>query len=279
MSEFQYFEFQAIDKPLDEKAMRELRKITSRAEITPHSLINTYEWGDFKGNPLHLMEDYFDAHLHYTNWGTRRLMLRLPKKSFDPADAAPYRVLDCLEVHATEEHLIFEFETSQDEREEDYFDEGLLNSLIELRRDLMAGDLRCLYLGWLASLVDMNWDSPKTVEPPIPPNLRKLNRPLRLFIEFFGIDAKLLEIALEGGDAAPAVTASEVSPEAWLLQLPVKEKDAYLARVIQGDGATVQGELLHRFRKETAPPAKKGKKKATGGRTAGEIRDRFEKER
>lgn len=277
MSEFQYFEFQAIDKPLDEKAMRELRKITSRAEITPHALVNTYHWGDFKGNPLHLMEDYFDAHLHYTNWGTRRLMLRLPKKSFDPADAAPYRVRNALELHPTEEHLLFTFEITLDKADDDDFGGGLLNSLSELRRDLMAGDLRCLYLGWLATLLDAEWYDAKAVEPPLPPNLPKLNRPLRDFVRFFDIDAKLIEIALGGAEAAAPATPG-TTPEAWLVQLPAAEKDEYLSRVMNGDGATVQGELMHRFRKETTPTAKKGKKKVPAGRTAGEIRQRYETE-
>lgn len=277
MSEFQYFEFRAIDKPLDEKAMRELRKITSRAEITPHSLVNTYEWGEFKGNPLHLMEDHFDAHLHYTNGGTRGLMLRLPKKSFDPADAAPYRVRDALEIHPTEEHLVFAFEITLDGRDEDEFDEGLLNSLAELRRDLMAGDLRCLYLGWLAALLDAEWDDPKAVEPPLPPDLEKPSRPLRDFVRFFGIDARLIEIASGGAEAA-APAAPDATPEAWLLRLPAAEKDDYLSRVMKGDGAAVQGELTHRFRKETTPAVKKGKK-APAGRTAGEIRERYEKEK
>ena len=32
MSEYQYYEFRAIDKPLDKKAMAELRGITSRGD-------------------------------------------------------------------------------------------------------------------------------------------------------------------------------------------------------------------------------------------------------
>ena len=37
MSEYQYFEFQAIDHPLDEKEMAELRAISTRAVITATS--------------------------------------------------------------------------------------------------------------------------------------------------------------------------------------------------------------------------------------------------
>ena len=47
------------------------RKITSRAEITATSLTNEYHFGDFKGDPAKLMEQYFDAHLYFANWGSR----------------------------------------------------------------------------------------------------------------------------------------------------------------------------------------------------------------
>src|SRR5919201_5020257 len=98
MSEYQYYEFQAIDRPLDERAMAELRGITSRAEITPTSLVNVYHFGDFKGDPDRLMDKYFDAFLYVANWGTRRLMLRLPRGSLDLAAVKPYTVPDVLEA-------------------------------------------------------------------------------------------------------------------------------------------------------------------------------------
>ena len=50
MSEYQYYEFQAIDRPLTDKQMQELRKYSTRATITPTSFVNVYNWGSFKGN-------------------------------------------------------------------------------------------------------------------------------------------------------------------------------------------------------------------------------------
>ena len=50
MSEYQYYEFQAIDRPLTEKEMRELRAISTRANITPTSFTNHYDFGSFKGD-------------------------------------------------------------------------------------------------------------------------------------------------------------------------------------------------------------------------------------
>ncbi|HEX9419983.1 MAG TPA: hypothetical protein VGA81_13095 [Methylomirabilota bacterium] len=51
MSEYQYYEFHAIDRPLSERERRELRACSTRATITSTRLINHYEWGDLKGDP------------------------------------------------------------------------------------------------------------------------------------------------------------------------------------------------------------------------------------
>jgi hypothetical protein len=66
--------------------------------ITATSFVNEYHWGDFRGNPDALMERYFDAFLYLANWGTRRLMIRLPRGLLDlgvaeraTAPAAPRR--------------------------------------------------------------------------------------------------------------------------------------------------------------------------------------------
>jgi hypothetical protein len=83
MSEYQYYEFQAIDRPLSEAERQALRHLSTRARITATSFTNSYEWGDFKGDPAKLMERWFDLHLYLANWGSRRLMIRLPKRLVD----------------------------------------------------------------------------------------------------------------------------------------------------------------------------------------------------
>ena len=47
MSEYQYYEFRTIDRPLTQREMRELRAISTRAEISPTSFTNFYTFGDF----------------------------------------------------------------------------------------------------------------------------------------------------------------------------------------------------------------------------------------
>jgi hypothetical protein len=42
MSEYQYYEFLAIDRPLTEDEMKVLRALSTRAAITPVSFANEY---------------------------------------------------------------------------------------------------------------------------------------------------------------------------------------------------------------------------------------------
>ena len=90
MSEYQYYEFQAIDRPLTAKEMSELRSYSTRARITPTSFVNDYSFGSFKGNEDAWMEKYFDAYLYLANWGTHVLKLRLPSRLLDATMAKSY---------------------------------------------------------------------------------------------------------------------------------------------------------------------------------------------
>ena len=67
MSEYQYFEFQAIDRPLSQTDREALRDLSTRARITATSFTNSYEWGNFKGDPAKLVERWFDLHLYLAN--------------------------------------------------------------------------------------------------------------------------------------------------------------------------------------------------------------------
>jgi len=83
VSEYQYYDFRAIDRPLTKKEMAALRSISTRAAITTTSFTNHYEWGDLKANPSKLREKYFDAFVYVANWGTHEFYIRLPQESVD----------------------------------------------------------------------------------------------------------------------------------------------------------------------------------------------------
>jgi hypothetical protein len=148
MSEYQYYDFRAIDRALTRAEIAELRSISTRAAITSTSFTNHYEWGDLKADPLKLLEKYFDALLYVANWGTRELYLRLPQ------ELADYKVLramlpgEAAQGRKSGNSVIVAFEN---QFEDDDWDDGTewMGSLTSLRSDLLRGDLRCLYLGWL----------------------------------------------------------------------------------------------------------------------------------
>ena len=83
MSEYQYYEFLAVDRPLTAAEQAEVRQLSTRARITATSFTNEYHWGDFKGSADQMMQRFYDAHLYLANWGTHRIMLRLPRTLLD----------------------------------------------------------------------------------------------------------------------------------------------------------------------------------------------------
>ena len=106
MSEYQYYEFLALDRPLTAEQRAELRSISSRAEITATRFVNEYQWGDLKGDPRKMVEQYFDAFLYLANWGTRHVMFRLPHGVLDPEAAGHYCGTDTASLTETDRHLI-----------------------------------------------------------------------------------------------------------------------------------------------------------------------------
>jgi hypothetical protein len=266
MSEYQYYEFLALDQPLTPNEMQQLRAFSTRARITPTSFVNEYNWGDFRGNVNHFMERYFDAFVYFANWGTHVLQFRLPKAGLDVGLARRYRPCDYAHLRLAGEHIILKF-LSEDEEGGWVDDEGWMSSLAPLRADLMAGDLRCLYLGWL-QCVGCDEVEKEEVEPPVPPGLQDLTAPLRALVDFLRVDETLIEVAAE---ASPPLAAEHDSAEelrSWVQALHGPDKDSLLYRLTQESPVAVQREILRRFReaRRPQPPVPEA-----GGRTVGEL--------
>lgn len=130
VSEYQYYEFLAVDRPLDDSQMNELRALSTRARITATSFVNTYEWGDFRGDPRTLMEKYFDAFFYIANWETHRLMIRLPARLLDLNTAQRYCVADVAAAWADDDHLILDLVSEDDSGDWEDDGEGSLASII-----------------------------------------------------------------------------------------------------------------------------------------------------
>jgi hypothetical protein len=55
MSEYQYYEFLAIDRPLTADEKRRIGELSSRVKPTTNSASFTYSYGDFPGNEIEVL--------------------------------------------------------------------------------------------------------------------------------------------------------------------------------------------------------------------------------
>ncbi len=268
MSEYQYYEFQAIDRTLSEADQQALRALSTRARITGTSFTNAYEWGSFKGDPARLMETWFDLHLYLANWGSRRLMIRLPKRLVDRQllDAFLGEV-DCAKLRSAGQHLILDIDRDEVELPEWDDGSGWLAALAPLRAEVLAGDLRLFYMLWLTAVEE---DVFEDDEPEPMPGIGPLTGPLEAFAGFFGIDGDLVQAAAEQSAQTRPGVLSAGAVAGIIAALTDAEKTAMLSRLFDGD-PHVAMELRGKVRdlmaaKLDAPPLVP--------RTVGELRAR-----
>jgi hypothetical protein len=275
MSEYQYYEFLAVDRPLTAAEQAEVRQLSTRARITATSFTNEYHWGDFKGSPDQMMQRYYDVHLYLANWGTHRIMLRLPRTLLNPEIAGRYCVDGQVSISATCDYMILDL-TSEDEAGEWVEDaEDSLSAIVGIRSELAAGDLRPLYLAWLSGYGAWERDEDafgdedeEEVEPPVPAGLGSLTAAQRALADFLRLDSGLLEVAAEASPALPAVKDDARALATHIAKLPVREKDRLLVLVAEDQAARARMELLRGFRPD--PDDQRG----TGsGRTVAELLD------
>ncbi|MFJ7279558.1 hypothetical protein [Kitasatospora sp. NPDC098663] len=270
MSEYQYYEFLAIDRPLTSDEQEQLRSLSTRARITATSFTNEYEWGNFRGDPRRMVERYYDAHLHLTNWGTRQVILRLPKGQLPLQAVEPYRLDECVEAWTTKTHLVLDLRSEDESGDWQEGGEDSLGAIAGVRAELAAGDRRALYLAWLSAIgawalqEDDEEEYRAAVEPPVPPGLDRLTAPQRALADFLRVDADLLAVAAEASPPAPAPRKrpgkKELAP--LIAALPEKEKDDLLLRLALGEGPQLGAELVRRLRGEPSAVTVPGQRSA-----------------
>ncbi len=253
MSEYQYVAFRAIDGPVTERNLAYMERQSSRAEITPWSFDNEYHFGDFSGNAAEMLRRGYDLHLHYANFGTRTLMIRLPDGLPDPRAAKPYLVDDGLKFVKDKRGrggtLVIDPFFEPDQLDEIWDFSPLIERLAPLRSELLSGDLRPLYLAHLAVASDGNHDPEETAESPVPAGLNALSEAQSALAELYGIGENLLAAAARNSTSLPPRNAPPKQYAAWLARQPKATKDAWLARLMEDPHSTVRTEVLSAFRK------------------------------
>lgn len=269
MSEYQYYEFQAIDRPLTKGQMDELRSYSTRARITRTSFINDYSWGRFKGDEDAWMEKYFDAFVYVANWGTQVFKLRLPSRLLDLKTAQEYCVGDSAYAWESRGNTIVSF-VSEEEGGWNWVEhDGIISPALPVRAELARGDLRALYLGWLLCVQHGELDD-EDIEPVVPPGLEQLSESLESLVSFLRLDEDLLCAAAQASAAMGETQLSHDEVRAWVAGLPVAEKDNVLSTLITHEDPTLVAELLQRFRKGRED-AGRASNASAARRTVGEL--------
>lgn len=268
MSEYQFYDFQAIDRPLSDEDREVLRGISSRGKITATSFTNSYQWGDFRGDPTQLMQRCFDLHLYLANWGSRRLMIRLPAHLVDRQRLESLiEGVECAELIVADDYLILDMARDELDLEDWGEDSERLAALAPLRADIMSGDLRLFYLLWLT---EVETDACDEDEAEPMPGIGPLTGSLKAFAEFFGIDPNLVDAAAERPAARmPAAVDAEAGKQI-IAALGDEEKTGMLLRLIDGDphvGYELRARIAERL-------ATSGGEPASIPRTVGELRRR-----
>jgi hypothetical protein len=240
MSEYQYYEWQIVDRVLTRAQQTAVGQLSSHIEVGPASAVITYNWGNFKHDPNEVLLQYFDAHFYQANWGSVHLAFRFPKGLLPEADLQPYLGGEWISFETDGEYQILSF-ASDPEDYEDFEPGWSLSDFIGLRADILQGDYRALYLFWLHEMapcadseeeLDEN-GQPFDLEPPVPPGLKDLSPALHNFMNIFNIDPFLVRAAAEASeDLRPQL---EIDYRGLIANLSRAECEDFLARLAQND--------------------------------------------
>ena len=273
--EYQYYEFLAIDRPLNADDIAYVRTLSRRVEPTSTSAVFNYSYGDFPGAPLKLLAKHYDVMFYIANWGSKQLAFHFPRAAVNQAALQPYYYgVEEIELSTVGEYIILNIAFHEEGGGEWVEGEGQLATLAPLRDDIMRGDLRALYLAWLASAErnndmasgsdhDEEWDaeeepdelssnafdSDDLIEPLVPPGLGQLSRPLQTFIKVFGVDQDLVGAAAL---TSPTLKATSEPLERWVSLLSELERNQFILRAARGEPITA--ELLRRLREVGGQP-------------------------
>ena len=258
MSEYQFYEFAAIDGPVSEEDTPYPWSVSSRATVTPWRWRNIYNWGDFRGSVERMMQCY-DAHVYLANWGSFRFMLAFPTDMVSLPLGCLADAADCFSVRQCAGRMVLCWSRLMEEYSDSWIDGGgLLDLLLPIREEILRGDHRAVYLGWLgwASQFHDREDMPQhlSLEPPVPPGLSQLTSAQSELADQLAIPADLLAAAATLDLPAPD---RQAALRRRLADARPEELLDYLLRVANGEHARVAMEL-NRLANATCRPDRPG---------------------
>lgn len=237
MSEYQRYEFMTRDRPLTRAELEAVNALSSHIDASSTHALIEYHWGDFKHNPLAVLHQYFDGYLYWANWGAPELALRFPH-GIVPADLLDdYDLEEFVTFTRHPDYDILDLHFGGLEGPDEWGDYEL-GALIVIRDELMEGDLRALYITWLAGMrmlgsYDEEEDNDIIRVPAVPPALGTLTAAQQALAELWQMPQELLVAAARHSSAARPSDVDDVV--AWVELLPQARRTEYLVRLAQNE--------------------------------------------
>jgi hypothetical protein len=257
MSEYQRYEFMTSDRPLTRAQLDAVDDLSSHIEVTSTQAIVEYHHGDFKHDPIDVLYKFFDGFLYFANWGSTQLAFRFPHGIL-PADLInDYNFDDTVAFTRHRDYDILDIDFNEVSGYDGYagWREGDLGSLMPLRDELMNGDLRALYIAWLAQQEAMGDygddeeeeeeeeeengkddedDGDKISPPPVPPGLDKLTEAQQALADLWEVPQEILVAAAQHSSGSMPVDADD-DFVTWINELPQARRSSYLLRLAQNE--------------------------------------------
>ena len=240
MSEYQRYEFMTIDRPLTRAQLDAVNDLSSHIEASSTHALIEYHWGNFKHDPIKVLRQFFDGFLYWANWGAPELAFRFPHGIL-PVDLIDgYDLDDFVTFTQYPDYDILDIHFGEMEGPDEWIDYEL-GSLIPIRDELMEGDLRALYIAWLAGQhviggYDEEEDEEEDYEisvPPVPPGFGTLTAAQQALAELLQVPQELLVAAARHSNAAVSSPVDDVA--AWVRLLPPDRQNDYLVRLAHNE--------------------------------------------
>lgn len=236
MSEYQRYEFMTSDRPLTPAQLDAVDALSSHIEASSTHALIEYYWGDFKHDPIDVLHKFFDGFLYWANWGAPELAFRFPHGIL-PVDLIDgYDLDDFVTFTRYPDYDILDIHFGEMEGPDEWIEYDL-GSLIAIRDELMEGDLRALYIVWLASQCmrggyDEEEDE-ETSAPPVPPAFGTLSAAQQALAELLQVPQELLVATARHSNAAVSSTGDDIA--AWVKLLPADRRNDYLVRLARNE--------------------------------------------
>lgn len=154
MSEYQYYEFYSLNKPLSKACQAEMQAISSSAKFGTHNVQYTYNSGNFSGDDEALLAEHFDVMFYMSKFGDFQLMFRYDPEDLNIEELEDFWMDDIVEFSMAGSSILVNIELNDDNRKYNWLvGEKVLADLLPLYDELKAGEFQLLQLVHLITAI------------------------------------------------------------------------------------------------------------------------------